>query len=397
MTTNGAGAALPTPGEGMDAAGADAATVADRLREAVARDDHDAWRAIAEPTAPPEWHADAAALAAELDAAPDALAALAAWREGRDLGLQLVSAGDALAEPEPEPVLWTAGESGDPRDDGALIAVGEAATLTGEGGLGKSAIARDLAVAATLAEASGLAHVETAAGLGVVAAPVLVAGYEDAPRRWARYADAARRAYVEGGVVRVGDADTRQLARGELAAAAWGPGEGPVYGALAAPLYAPPVGHPSAPPDVTAAYRALVAAAERMAARLVVLDPLTACYAGNANDAVSVRGFLARLQADARAGGWGVLLVAHSTVRRRRGEGADAADAISGSHGWWDGSRAVLSLAADADSAATSERGMVLRVIKSNYGRAGWERSLGQRYTRDPRPAWAGLSAPRRF
>jgi hypothetical protein len=133
--------------------------------------------------------------------------------------------------------------------------------------------------------------------------------------------------------------------------------------ARAGPAWAPPEGgsrHTSTLGALTATGEAIRAAAERREARLLVLDPLAACFAGNENDRSIVRGFMADWDGWARETGCTVLLVAHPPK-----SGAE----YSGSTDWYAAARAVWTLGETQHP--TNQDGMLTRLecVKASYAK----------------------------
>ncbi len=277
----------------------------------------------------------------------------------------------------------------------------------------------ELAIMAKAAELQRAASAETAVGLHVAPGGTLIATYEDSAARleertkamieaWRKGADVATDALEEGvEEEKLGAMDKEWLQALEQAAPA-------VYALeMRTPLWASPEGSPHASPVATAVLGALMREAERRRVRLLVVDPLSAAFAGSANDAASVRGFMAALSGWARESGIAVLGIAHDTKNARgefAREGADAgAAAVSGSAQWFDASRSVLwmahpeALARPTGSGTTDEdvdhwrdcererrqRIRRLSVVKANYGPTGWERQLGLRTVGGRYAGWA--------
>ena len=89
-------------------------------------------------------------------------------------------------------------------------------------------------------------------------------------------------------------------------------------------------------------WRTLWRGVRTLAPSLVIVDPASAALAdANQNDGATVRRFIRALAREAERGGWGVLLVAHSTKAARYG-GDPGPGAIAGSGQWWDACRGVL-------------------------------------------------------
>ena len=328
----------------------------------------------------------------------------------RDAGAgQAMQLGPLERLPRPVPVLDAPG----PRYVGGraqLASAGEYAVLAGEGNLGKSYLALELALLSDAARRAGLEPgrcVEGSAGLGVSAGRVLYATWEDSPAQLGARAEAVRRALAGGWVVappeRSGQWEYRPPlgGDGELSKALAATSEATVWVA-GGPLWAG-TGRADAPPQPTREYALLLAEAERGEATLVVVDPVSSAYAASANDAAYVRGFTTRLGRDLGRLGCACLLLGHA-AKANRGVGAAARGnaAVAGSHQWADGARGVLSLAPPAE-AGGGKRGQAaedegygqthrreLAVVKSSYGPAGWEGWVHQRRLESQTGRFAG-------
>ena len=105
---------------------------------------------------------------------------------------------------------------------------------------------------------------------------------------------------------------------------------------------------------------------------LVVIDPILRALAGvSPNEPGPVAAFLDALQAEAEAGNFGILLVAHDTKAARseaRAGGDPGAGVIAGSGAWHDLVRSVLYMR--RDPVGGNDR--ILEVVKANYGPTGW-------------------------
>ena len=252
---------------------------------------------------------------------------------------------DAWTKRPPEPVLW--------HGDNTLVAAGEVALLSSAGGLGKSFLTLQLAIAgATAAEAGKPSGSDC--GLSVRAGPVLLANYEDTPVRMAQRIK-----------MRLLDPSAPPEHLHHVAP----DGLGPLYAVDAA-------GSNRAPAPTTDWHR-LWTSVERIKPSLVVVDPASSALAGaSTSDDLAVRGFMRALAAEAERTGCAVLVVAHDTkAARNLSKGGDdpGAGAVAGSAAWQDSARAVLYMAKDADTGNRK-----LRCVKANYGRAGWEVALAE-------------------
>ena len=114
---------------------------------------------------------------------------------------------------------------------------------------------------------------------------------------------------------------------------------------------------------------------------LVIVDPASAALAGvNQNDGGTVRHFVRALAREAVRGGFGVLIVAHSTKAARYG-GDPGPGAVAGSGQWHDAARGVLFMRGDGPGRA------VIECLKANHGPTGWAVTLeADRRTQDGKP-----------
>ena len=339
--------------------------------------------------------------AAAHEAGKDEAEVLAAAYAGRD-GYEGTSA-QALLEPaEVLRAMWVAGDSG------VFMGIGEAGTLSGAGGLGKSLIALDCGLAAASAALMGMASGEALCGLELRAAPVAYIGFEDSRmrmgQRWRLLLDAAEEGASmlhQRGIVRSPEWLPPVERRGEIPFLFMS-GRGAMYGQ--------PPGEERAASEPLAAWQPAWEKAGEFGAGLVIIDPVASAYNGPPNDAASVRGFIDAVSAEAREIGAAVLLLAHSTKagRREAAQGESiGADAISGSAQWYDGSRGVIGLttpkvegrprsnssneqtlakvrvaqtAWDKEAKDVMDNNRVMAVEKSNYGRSGQKIELLSRW-----------------
>ena len=239
--------------------------------------------------------------------------------------------------------------------DGAVLSIGEICLLAGAGGVGKSALAGEIALAVAdpgspddrgARSAGGLLDIHGGSG------PVLWLAWEETPGEIG-----ARLAALAGATGRAGACEAVHV----LDMRGWplyGPGER--HGA--AGLY-------SARPEPLAGWRVMADAFAATAPRLVVLDPMLAAYVGEGNAVAPVREFLAALASLARERNAGVLALAHSNKASRNAK-ADAFDPgqIAGSAAWHDGVRGALVLDYEDDPQAGPQRR--LAVTKANMGPA---------------------------
>ena len=292
------------------------------------------------PASPEAGRLAAARIAAQ---AKTAGAAAEALREAfRAPGPAILPASQWRNVHEPPAVLWRdgSGYEDDPAGPAhSVLAVGEVAVLSGAGGSGKSFLALALAAASAEKEAGGWT---AACGLRVRGGGAVLLSYEDAPPRIA--------ARLKG------------------------------MGADLEGVYLADSAEPIFPMQVDLSGRREHGRAEfwdacwrRIRARkpsLVILDTGPKACGGLADYSPGpVIAFIQALEAEAREGGFGVLVVAHDTKAARneaRAGGDPGAGAIAGSSQWYDSARGCLYLGSDA----------VLECIKANYGPKGWAARL---------------------
>lgn len=248
---------------------------------------------------------------------------------------------------QPPMVLWRV--ENDERRPDAVLSEGEVAILSSPGGVGKSTLVLQWALAAVRASEEEGVFGE-ACGLRVRPGPVVLVSYEDSPGR------IALRAKVMGSIrdgLHVWDDPDPLLIADSM-------GQGRVI-----PF-----------PGWSVLWRAIA----RIKPSLIVIDPISAALAGvNSNDILPVRQFMVQLAKQAAAVNTGVLLVAHDTKQSRNQArvGDDpGAGAIAGSAAWFDAARGVLYMSKNADD---KSEGRTLTCLKANYGRSGWSIQLVER------------------
>ncbi|MCY4554899.1 MAG: AAA family ATPase [Chloroflexi bacterium] len=279
----------------------------------------------------------------------------AAVLAGADTPLTLpqpMTAVDAARLPRPPRLLSVSGV------DGAVLSVGEICLLAGAGGVGKSALAGEIALAVADPGSPNEHRQRSAGGLLDIhggSGPVLWLAYEEAPgeigARLAALATATTRPKAPA-AVHILDMRGWPL---------YGPGER--HGASG--LY-------SARPEPLAGWQAMTDATAAIKPRLIIVDPMLAAYVGEGNAVAPVREFLAALAGLARERNAGVLALAHST-KAARGSKKNAPDPfdpgqIAGSAAWHDGVRGALVLDYEDDPQAGPQRR--LAVTKANMGPA---------------------------
>ena len=238
------------------------------------------------------------------------------------------------------------------KQQGSLLTVGNVLVLSGAGGIAKSPLA--LSIALAMAYRDGAGDGELMGGVfDGAGGSALIASYEDDP------ADVAYRVrQLASQWWAATDHEVTKTLRERLH----------VIGMAGRPLYGPDSSRGTfyaARPGPLEGWDDLWRGAELIGARLVVIDPVSSAYVGEANAAAPVREFLAAVTEQAKALKCGVLLIAHSTkAARAKGPDDEPYDPglVAGSSHWTDGARGVLTLGMGRDG----ER--VLRIAKCNYG-----------------------------
>ena len=197
-----------------------------------------------------------------------------------------------VGQPEPEPRRWLVN---------AWLPAGRVALLTGPGGVGKSRLVLQLA-AGIVSGGEEDAWIgaprdvlSLGAGVETEGSPVVYASWEDEPEEvWRRLSAISSQTAAPW-------VTPERLAQLHVADMA---GHGPIWA---------PNGsrHISAMATITEAGQELRRRCEELGARLLVLDPLAAAYAGDENARGLVRAFVSDWDAWGRANGCAVLLVAH--------------------------------------------------------------------------------------
>ena len=319
-----------------------------------------------------------AVLQEAVEVADDA-AALEVFRAATVPAPLLQPAHDFATAPQPRPILWhDQGKESDGTNVDAVLSVGEVALLASAGGLGKSTVVLEVTSVAVRTHAAhrenprSQAPYGTACGLRVMAGPVALVSYEDAPARIAHRLRWINENAVPPGLHLWPDPEPLWVAASDRG------------------------GESHAGNQWDALWREIRA----IGARLVVVDPVSAALADvSTTETGPVRAFLRALTREAapdEAAGWqgcGVLLVAHDTKAARnalaRGEDPGAG-VVAGSAAWYDGARGVLSL-----MRVPIGEDRLLECVKANYGRTGWGARLTERTGHDG--AYRGLELVKRL
>ena len=245
--------------------------------------------------------------------------------------------------------------------DGAVLTIGEVAVLSGQGGIGKSSIALQIAfdLASRRHDSCGMElYPDRIASEDI---PVVYASAEDA--EWVIKQRASRLA------------DNNPRTQGKLPEALH------YIDMRGRTLFEPEAGDYTGPPQTTADWDDLWAHVANVKARLVVVDPVMAVYAGNENRVVEVRMFISEFIKMCAKHECGGLLLAHNT-KAARAKDSDPYDAghVAGSASWTDAVRGVLSFTRpkreEGESFETWDDRRILRVLKANYGMSNIECEL---------------------
>ena len=240
----------------------------------------------------------------------------------------------------PERILWH-------KDDehGGILMQGELAILTGEGGTGKSRLALQWALQ-SLEKNVGETSIRIRPG------NVVYMTYEDVP------------AEVQRRLVRIaGPKDPL-------------PDGLKVINMMDNPLFLQPVGaSENSTPCRSKQWREVWDTVQQDSPSLVIIDPIAEAYRCAGYSVSGVRAFIAALRKEAQEGGFGILLLAHST-KAARSKDADPFDPgqVAGSAGWTDAVRGVLSLRWNESEGGIHK--VDLRCAKANYGRSRWTETL---------------------
>lgn len=246
--------------------------------------------------------------------------------------------------PDPPPAVLSRVTVGGQAE--ALLGAGLVGIVSGPGGVGKSTLTAQLALAAAAHEPSGAGL--AALRLHMAKGPVVMACGEDSGAAVAARLKAAAKAW---NVRHRGPALSRVHVVGRET--------------LTGPLWRGPDARDHA--GATDELRRLAALCARVRPTLVVVDPASAALADTpSGDGYTVRRFVSALAAIGERCGAAVLVVAHSTKGDRDGS-RPTAGSIAGSHQWHDTARLCLDLRHIDDDTP----GIAVTVTKANGGRAG--------------------------
>lgn len=124
------------------------------------------------------------------------------------------------------------------------------------------------------------------------------------------------------------------------------------------------ISRPNGPMVATPLFDALGASAEEIRPALIVVDSIAATFGGNQNDRVHARTFTGLFRRLAREIGCAVLLLDHPSL-----SGITSGTGRGGSMDWQNATRARLHLETENDDEGST--GRVLEVKKLNYGQSG--------------------------
>ena len=237
---------------------------------------------------------------------------------------------------------------------GSFLSEGSVCVLAGAGGIAKTALtlgmAADFANAEQEADLCGnLFHAETGGG------PVIFLSYEE-PAPVMAWKLRQLKAYDNRGK----DVLNRIHVMDMLGYPLFGPGERNG----SAGLY-------NARPERLSGWTALERECRQVKPRLIVIDPATAAFTGDANAAGPVREFITNLSYFAREYSCGILIIAHTTkAARKQNQEHDPMDpgATGGSTHWTDAGRGCLVLDWKPAGWGGQAGDRVLAIAKSNWG-----------------------------
>ena len=289
-------------------------------------------------------------------------------KEGRVEDSAFIPLSEYAIDDEPDNIIWHIDERGRAQ---TVLEAGTVCILSGEGGIGKSTITLSIAYAAAKAYADENMRVGRAAGLFIEPTKVCIISYDDGPHI------IRRRLEWYGGGEEVA-ANIALLTDKE-------------------PLWtAEPFGRGGKPGG---SWKQFWEEVREHDLRLVIIDPASVAFdADSMNSPGPIRQFLCHLEEEAKPRGeWqgcGVLLVAHPTKAARdemRAGALPGEGLVQGSSAWYDGARGVLGLyqlvahtkgrgggqsVALAYDKVLDEPVLILKSVKSDYGRCGWQKYI---------------------
>jgi len=238
---------------------------------------------------------------------------------------------------------------------GSLLDVGDIMLFAGRGGIGKS-----------------LAAVQI--GMAMARGDRVACGFELFPDNTAAVGDDRAVTVLYAGAE---DADYAVFDRVTSMADAWLGGkvsrpEGLRFMDISGmPLYGVPVGasYNSSPGPLDPAWPAFWGEAERIGARVVIIDPVKAICGFDANNAMAVNGMFSAVREQARRIGCAVMMTAHPTkLARNKHAEVGGEGAVAGSAAFTDSVRGVVAMHTLWNRPAEVRETRYLSVIKANHG-----------------------------
>lgn len=256
----------------------------------------------------------------------------------------------------PRPILSIEAE-----DSGAILSDGAILTLAGEGGIGKSALAAQMAYCVAVGQSIGGLITPKTKG------PVIYATFEDIPGIVASQVAFHHELAINGGKKAKGKTKQPDITERDVPVHITDMNDAPLFGPV--DRVSGDKGFYNQMPDRLPGWNVLWDAANDIKPHVIIIDSATDAYVGEANSVPQVAAFLAALRTTARQAPWecGIILLAHSNKQARRGndKGPDPFQPgnVAGSTAWTDKARGVLAFMWGANK---GER--LLSVPKANYG-----------------------------